>query len=87
MIDRALFEGIIAHDPSLADALREVCAALARETFELMRVYGIPATGANYQVWLNYRVAPSPALKEASRLPERSRGATKSVTAVSDISR
>lgn len=40
-------------------------ATLARETLELMRAYGIPPTGPNYQVWLTYRVTPSPQLKEA----------------------
>jgi diguanylate cyclase len=39
--------------------------ALARETLELMRAYGVPATAPNYQVWLTYRVAPTTPLKDA----------------------
>ncbi len=37
----------------------------AQETLELMRLHGVPATGANYNVWLTYRLARNPALREA----------------------
>jgi diguanylate cyclase len=40
-------------------------AALARETLELMRAYGVAPTGQNYQLWLSYRVTPTTQLKEA----------------------
>ena len=30
--------------------------SLAQETLDLMRLHGVPATGANYEVWLSYRL-------------------------------
>lgn len=39
--------------------------AVAQEVLELMRLHGVPATGPNYQVWLAYRLAANPALREA----------------------
>jgi diguanylate cyclase len=39
-------------------------ATVAQETLDLMRLHGVPPTGANYEVWLGYRLARSSALRE-----------------------
>jgi diguanylate cyclase len=38
---------------------------IALETLDLMRLHGVPATAANYQVWLAYRLAANQPLREA----------------------
>jgi diguanylate cyclase len=40
-------------------------ATVAQETLDLMRLHGVPATGANYEVWLAYRLGRNMALREA----------------------
>ena len=40
-------------------------AVIAQETLELMRLHGVPATSANYEVWLDYRLGRNAALREA----------------------
>jgi diguanylate cyclase len=40
-------------------------AAVARETLDLMRLHAVPPTGANYEVWLAYRLGRNAALREA----------------------
>ena len=39
--------------------------SLAQETLDLMRRHAVPATGANYEVWLAYRLGSNIALREA----------------------
>lgn len=39
-------------------------AAIARETLDLMRLNGVPATSANYEVWLAYRLGRNRSLRE-----------------------
>jgi diguanylate cyclase len=39
--------------------------SIAKETLELMRLHTVAATGANYEVWLSYRLGRNPALREA----------------------
>lgn len=39
-------------------------AAVAQETFDLMRLHGVPATSANYEVWLTYRLGRNHSLRE-----------------------
>jgi diguanylate cyclase len=38
---------------------------VAQETFDLMRLHGIPPTSANYEVWLSYRLGRNQGLREA----------------------
>lgn len=38
---------------------------VAQETLDLMRLHGVPATGANYDVWLAYRLGGNVTLREA----------------------
>jgi diguanylate cyclase len=40
-------------------------AVLAQETLDLMRLHGVAATGANYEVWLAYRLGRNASLREA----------------------
>ena len=40
-------------------------ATVAQETLDLMRLHGVPATSANYEVWLAYRLGRNAALREA----------------------
>jgi diguanylate cyclase len=40
-------------------------AAVAQETLDLMRLHGVPPTGANYELWLGYRLGRNAALREA----------------------
>jgi diguanylate cyclase len=40
-------------------------SAVAQETLDLMRLHGVPATSANYEVWLGYRLGRNTALREA----------------------
>ena len=37
---------------------------LAQETLDFMRLHGVPATGANYEVWLSYRLGRHAALRQ-----------------------
>lgn len=37
----------------------------AQETIDLMRLHAVPATGANYNIWLAYRLARNAPLREA----------------------
>lgn len=37
--------------------------AIAQETLDLMRLHGVPATGANYEVWLAYRLGRNASLR------------------------
>lgn len=39
-------------------------ATVAQETLDLMRLHGVPATSANYEVWLSYRLGRNVALRE-----------------------
>jgi diguanylate cyclase len=39
-------------------------AAVAQETIDLMRLHGVPATSANYEVWLSYRLGRNQSLRE-----------------------
>jgi diguanylate cyclase len=39
--------------------------AVALETLDLMRLHGVIPTSDNYEVWLNYRLARNPSLREA----------------------
>jgi diguanylate cyclase len=39
--------------------------ALAHEALDLMALYGVPATAANYEVWLSYRIGKHTALRQA----------------------
>jgi diguanylate cyclase len=38
---------------------------IAAETLEIMRLHGVAATGANYEVWLAYRIGRNAQLREA----------------------
>lgn len=38
--------------------------AVAQEVLDLMRLHGVAATGANYQVWLTYRLGGNPTLRD-----------------------
>jgi diguanylate cyclase len=38
---------------------------IAQETFDLMRLHGVPPTSANYEVWLGYRLGRNQSLREA----------------------
>ncbi len=38
---------------------------VAQETLDLMRLHGVPPTGANYEVWLGYRLGRGQTLREA----------------------
>jgi diguanylate cyclase len=38
---------------------------VAQEVLDLMRLHGVPATGANYQTWLAYRLGGNASLREA----------------------
>ena len=38
--------------------------SLAQETLDLMRLHGVPATGANYEVWLSYRLGRNAPLRQ-----------------------
>lgn len=40
-------------------------ANVALETLDLMRLHGVPATSANYEVWLEYRLGRNQPLREA----------------------
>ena len=37
---------------------------VAQEVLDLMRLHGVAATGANYQIWLGYRLGANAALRE-----------------------
>lgn len=40
-------------------------ATIAQEAMELMRRHGVPPSGANYELWLTYRIGRNAALKQA----------------------